>query len=138
MPAKDAFHDVVKRALINDGWTITHEPLILTIGRRDLYVDFGAEQPIGAEKDGRKIAVEVKSFVGKSDMNDFKNAMGAYVVYQSLLSRTEPDRTLYLAIEQAVHDGIFSEDFGEIISDDLHLRLLVFNESQEVISKWVN
>lgn len=75
MPAKDSFHHIVKNALIKDGWTITHDPFILTFGKRDLYVDFGAEPSIGAEKDNQKIAVEVKSFMGKSDMNDFKNAI---------------------------------------------------------------
>ena len=27
MPQKDVFHEVVKIALIKDGWTITHDPL---------------------------------------------------------------------------------------------------------------
>ncbi len=29
MPAKDIYHDVVKQALIKDGWTITDDPLRL-------------------------------------------------------------------------------------------------------------
>ena len=29
MPAKDAYHDAVKRALIKEGWTITDDPLHL-------------------------------------------------------------------------------------------------------------
>jgi hypothetical protein len=45
MPAKDFFHQIVKNALIKDGWKITHDPFVLTFGKRDLYVDFGAEQP---------------------------------------------------------------------------------------------
>jgi hypothetical protein len=28
MLTKDIYHDTVKRALIKDGWTITHDPLI--------------------------------------------------------------------------------------------------------------
>ncbi|MDZ7292331.1 MAG: XisH family protein [candidate division KSB1 bacterium] len=138
MPAKDSFHDIVKNALVKDGWKITHDPLILTFGRRDLYVDFGAELPIGAEKDGRKIAVEVKSFMGKSDLNDFKNAMGAYIVYQSILRRIEPDRTLYLAIEKNIYDGIFSEDIGDIVLEDFDVHIIIFEESKEVILKWLN
>ncbi|MBL7065471.1 MAG: hypothetical protein ISS49_14860 [Anaerolineae bacterium] len=27
MPRKDIFHTVVKRALVKDGWTVTHDPL---------------------------------------------------------------------------------------------------------------
>jgi len=137
MPARDSFHDAVKTALIKDGWNITHDPYTLTFGRRDLYVDFGAEQPIGAEKDGRKIAVEVKSFMGKSDMNDFKNAVGTYNVYQSILRRTEPDRILYLAIEKNIYDGIFTEEFGGVIVEDFNIHVVVFSEAKEVIIKWV-
>jgi len=36
MPAEDSFHDAVKNALIKDGWNITHDPLILGFGKRDL------------------------------------------------------------------------------------------------------
>ena len=39
MPAKDIYHNTVKNALINDGWTITDDPLILSIGKKDLFVD---------------------------------------------------------------------------------------------------
>jgi len=37
MPAKDLFHHTVKNALIKGGWKITHDPYILTFGKRDLY-----------------------------------------------------------------------------------------------------
>jgi hypothetical protein len=36
VPAKNIYHDAVVRALTADGWTITHDPLILTFGARDL------------------------------------------------------------------------------------------------------
>lgn len=26
MPRKDVYHELVKQALIDDGWTITHDP----------------------------------------------------------------------------------------------------------------
>jgi len=138
MPAKDSFHNIVKNALIKDGWKITHDPLILGFGKRDLYVDFGAELPLGAEKDGRRIAVVVKSFVGKSDINDFKNAIGSYVVYEAILERKDPDRTLYLAIEKNTYNGIFTEDIGNVVVEDLKVRLLLFDETKEVILKWLN
>lgn len=44
MPAKDIYHDTVKNALIKDGWNITNDPYILTIGRKDLFVDLAAEK----------------------------------------------------------------------------------------------
>jgi hypothetical protein len=62
MPAKDIYHNTVRTALEKDGWTITKDPLTLEIGDRSLFVDLGAEKILAAEKQGRKIAVEVKSF----------------------------------------------------------------------------
>ena len=74
MPAKDIYHDTVKNALIKDGWTITDDPLVISIGKKDLFIDLGAEKLIAAEKDSKKIAVEIKSFIGSSQVNDLKNA----------------------------------------------------------------
>ena len=50
MPAKDIYHDTVKRALQKDGWIITHDPFPLQIGRKRLSADLGAERLINAEK----------------------------------------------------------------------------------------
>jgi hypothetical protein len=98
MPARDIYHESVKKALIKNGWTITHDPLTLKWGVKDMYVDLGAEQFLAAEKGVHKIAVEVKSFVSPSEVQDLQNALGQYVLYHDILARTEPNRVLYLAI----------------------------------------
>jgi len=67
--AKDIFHETVKLALIKDGWTITSDPLTIRSDRIKLEVDLGAEKVFAAEKDGKKIAVEVKSFVNSSNIS---------------------------------------------------------------------
>jgi hypothetical protein len=92
MPAKDIYHDVVRNALLKDGWTITHDPFTLTVGQKDVFVDFGAERLLAAERGQEKIAVEIKSFVGASDIRDLELAVGQYALYRSLLRRLEPDR----------------------------------------------
>lgn len=79
MPAKDLLHDCVKNALIKDGWKITDDPLRLRYKGRKLYVDLGAERLLAAEKGEEKIAVEIKSFVGASEMNDLENALGRFI-----------------------------------------------------------
>ncbi|MEG3907028.1 element excision factor XisH family protein [Microcoleus sp. w1-18aA5] len=136
MPAKDLYHNVVKNALIKDGWRITHDPLRLKWGIKDMYVDLGAERILSAEKAGQKIAVEVKSFVGASDMNDLENALGQYLVYRSVIARTEPDRKLYLAITQSVFSELLSEPLGQIIRADYQVCLIVFAEQNEEIVQW--
>src|SRR6185312_10402773 len=77
MPASDRYHNCVRNALIKDGWVITHDPLRLSWGGKDMYVDLGAEQLISAEKGGRNIAVEVKTFGGPSEVDDLERALGA-------------------------------------------------------------
>ena len=137
MPARDLYHTALKNALIKDGWTITHDPLRLKWGVKDMYVDLGAEQVVTAEKAGQKIAVEIKSFVGASELNDIESAMGQYFVYRSVMTRTEPARTLYLAIHQEVFLDIFEEPLGRLLLEDYHVPLIVFDSQAEVILKWI-
>ena len=66
--AKDKFHQQVREALEKEGWTITHDPYKIMIGRRRGYIDLGAEI-IGAEKGDQIIAVEIKSFLGVPDLD---------------------------------------------------------------------
>src|SRR3989304_3412250 len=133
MSAKDIYHDSVKNALVKDGWVITHDPLILKWGRKDLYIDPGAERLMAAEKAGQKIAVEIKSFVSPSEVEDLKNAVGQFVLYHDILARAEPDRVLYLAIREAVFASVFEEPIGEVLLENRRVRLIVFDSQAEVI-----
>ena len=76
MPAKDIYHAAVRNALLKDGWTITHDPYTLTYGQRDVFVDLAAEKPIAAEKEGQRIAVEIKGFLGPSEVRELEVAVG--------------------------------------------------------------
>ena len=137
MPALDLYHDQAKNALVRDGWTITHDPLRLKWGGKDMYVDLGAEKIIAAEKGTQKIAVEVKSFIGASEMNDIENAMGKYVVYASVITRTEPDRKLYLGIHEETYLDIFESPLGELLLEDYQVHLMVFDLERERVIKWI-
>ena len=86
MPAKDRFHDLVVQALIDEGWTITDDPLHLVYGAQEFYVDLGLErEAIAAEKEGRQIAVEIKGFLRPAAMDDLEKALGQYRVYYNVL-----------------------------------------------------
>ena len=69
MPAKDIFHDAVRIGLEKDGWVITDDPLRIEVGDVEMYIDLGAEQVLAAEREGEKIAVEIKSFIGTSNIS---------------------------------------------------------------------
>lgn len=135
LPRKDAYHDLVRNLLERDGWIITHDPLRLIFAKRDVYIDLGAEAPIGAEKDGCKIAVEVKSFVGKSEVLDFENALGQYVLYKALLETQQPDRVLYLAVPDDVYLGILSELIAEEVLRRVAVRMVVFSPEGKL--QWI-
>ena len=47
---------------------------------------------------GKRIAVEVKSFLGDSPMRDLELALGQFLLYRSILEEQEFDRALFLAI----------------------------------------
>ena len=137
MPARDRYHDHVKSALLKEGWTITHDPLRLHWGLKDMYVDLGAEQLLAAEKDTRKIAVEIKSFVGLSEMDDLEKAIGQYIIYRAVMAEREPQRTLYLAIPTDAAQDIFEEPLGQLLLKNQLTRLIVFDPQTEVIIQWI-
>ncbi len=136
MPAKDFYHDIVRNALIKDGWTITHDPYPLKLGKKDLFIDLGAEKILAAEKGNDKIAVDIKSFVGRSVINDTENALGQYLIYRKLLMRKEADRVLFLAIDKETLNDTFSDELRELLTEDFEVRLLVFDKTSEEILEW--
>ncbi len=104
MPQKDHIHDVVKRALVADGWDVTDDPYVISYGERFLFVDLGAVEAsmrgpvggqfIGAQRGGSRIAVEIKDFRGKSMIASLEQAIGQYVLYRLLLNKVDPEREL--------------------------------------------
>jgi hypothetical protein len=139
VPAKNIYHDAVVHALTADGWTITDDPLRISFGNRDLYVDLGAERTtIGAEKGEQRIAVEIQSFLNPSPVRDLQEAVGQYDIYRAILTENESDRLLYLAVPLRVYEGLLTTRFGQLIVRRLDLRVLVFDHQKECVVQWIN
>ena len=138
MAARDIFHDAVKQALEKAGWRITHDPLSLQIGGVEMYIDLGAEQLIAAEKEGEKIAVEIKSFVAVSAIYEFHLAIGQYRNYQLALLQEDPERVLYLAVPEDAYDRFFTLQFVQDALRYNAVRYLVYDVQAEVIVQWQN
>lgn len=51
MPRLDTYHNVVRVALVKDGWTITDDPLVIQFEDLTMYADLGAEKIIAAQKE---------------------------------------------------------------------------------------
>jgi XisH protein len=136
MPRRDLYHAAVRQALITDGWTITHDPYTLSFGARHGFVDLAAERAIAAERGGQKIAVEIKSFAGPSPVNDLGEAVGQYLLYRSWISRTDPDRELFLAVDPDTATVVFGDISAQVLLDDYAIKLLVVDTMQERIVAW--
>jgi hypothetical protein len=137
MAKRDLYHEQVKQALIKDGWTITHDPFALEIGDRRLEADLAAERLIGAEKGVRRIVVEIKSFLGRSTVNDLEQALGQYMLYQRIMEYQRIDRELYLAVPTRTFETIFTVPLGRILLSPQLVCLLVFDDRREEIVSWI-
>ncbi|MBD2594200.1 XisH family protein [Nostoc spongiaeforme FACHB-130] len=137
MSARDAFHEVVKTALEKDGWLITHDPYPLQAGTFDLAIDLGAEKVIAAEREGWKIAVEIKSFLGPSKISEFYGALGQFIAYRSALNSQDPQRVLYLAVSSDIYERFFATSFIQGLVVQNQLLLLIYDIDREVIERWL-
>jgi hypothetical protein len=127
MPAQDIFHPSVCIALKKDGWNITHDPLYLKVNDIEFYIDLGAE---------RLIALEIKSFLGASEVTEFHLALGQILNYRLALKQEEPDRILYLAIPQDTYEDFFSRQFIQDAVAEYKIKLLIFNSLTQKIVLW--
>lgn len=105
--ARDIFHNLVRSALEQEGWTITDDPYRLKLDRVKFEIDLAAERIIAAERENEKIAVEIKSFVNPSVVTDFYGALGQFLSYHLVLQEVDPRRTLYLAIPLETYNRFF-------------------------------
>ena len=137
MARRDIYHDRVKRALQKEGWTITHDPFPLKIGEKRLSADLGAERLIAAEQGLLKIVVEIKSFLGHSEVRDLQQAIGQYIMYRRVLDKANSGRLLYLAVTESTYEAVFDIELGQIFLEDNFVRLIVFDEEKEVITRWM-
>lgn len=139
LPARNIHHTAVIQALKDDGWTITHDPLLIRFGDRRLFIDLGAERgTIGAVRGSERIAVEIASFVADSPVRDLQEAIGQFVVYRTLLSQEEPERSLFLGVSTRVYDSILSEPLGQLVAAEVRLRVLVFDPHEQKVVRWIN
>lgn len=105
--ARDKFHYVVRTALEKEGWNITADPYEINVDDVDFEIDLAAEQLLAAEREGRKIAVEIKSFISTSNVSDFHTALGQFLNYRDALDKIDPERQLYLAVRLSIYDSFF-------------------------------
>lgn len=101
-----------------------------------MQIDLGAEKIIAADKDGQKIAVEIKSFLGASAISEFHTALGQFLNYRLALEEQDPKRVLYLAVLLDTYDTFFTLQFIQGAIKRYQLKLIIYDPQKEVIVKW--
>jgi hypothetical protein len=133
VPKRDAYHSIVKTALVRDGWTVTHDPLVVRYKGLRVYVDLAAEK---ASPDS-KIAIEVKVFGGHSTVDDFEKAIGQYNLYRDILRRKKIKRELFLANATKAYKKLGRIPALLESASDQKVHLLIFDEQSEEVVEWI-
>lgn len=135
--AKDLYHDNVRLALEKDGWRITHDPYPVKVEDVGYEIDFGAEPLIAAEKEEQLIAIEVKSFVGPSTINEFHRAVGQFNDYSVALEIQDPSRVLFLAIPEDIWFRFFQKRIIQKSLARVRAKVLVYNPHTNTLVQWI-
>jgi hypothetical protein len=137
MPTQDLYHDVVRDALRKDGWRIMHTALQLKARAEASAGELWEGPWLIADKDERKVAVAVSSFVGRSSPEDILQTWRQLALSRSRLHAVDSDRVVYLAVRQATYSACFGGTEGNLLLEKEHMQLLVFDPRAEVIVQWV-
>jgi XisH protein len=136
MSRRDRSHESLRRALEKDGWRITADPLVLQLEGTDLKADLGAEKTFAAEKDGRKIAIELKEFTAVSGVSELEKTMGQIQLYQWALDVQEPERILFLAVSETAYVRHFEKPLFRLAVQRNKINLLIYQLDSEAIVEW--
>lgn len=136
--ARDIIHEPVKKAIEKAGWTITDDQYTIVYAEFTIYADLAAERILAAERGKQKIAIEIKSFLSRSAVQDIKEALGSYEMYQAFLAEVEPDRKLYLAISEKAYHDTFSLEAVQLLMKRFAIPLIVVDVDQKEVVVWID
>jgi hypothetical protein len=137
MARDDKFFHNVKEALQKDGW-ITTDPFTLRNGNVTFHMDIAAEKVILlAENKKEQIIVEVKSFAGKSFINEFHRSIGQHRNYGLMLKTNNIARKLYLAIPEDIYKNKFAEPFIMEATIANNMSIVTYDPTINRIIQWL-
>ncbi|AOC54424.1 FdxN element excision controlling factor protein [Microcystis aeruginosa NIES-2481] len=71
-------------------------------------------------------------------MRYFEIALGQYILYRNLISLTEPEYQIYLAIKDSIYENFFQRESIQDIVKINQLLLLVVEMEKEKILQWID
>jgi len=134
MPAKDRYHDALKRALLKEGWAIDDEQITLTVDERHLWIDLQISHHVSRQI----FLVEVKELSEvDSPIEALANALGKIALYRLAIRLEKIEIPIVLAVSEASYNGILSEVIGQHSVTEANIPLIVFNPQKEEIVLWM-
>lgn len=82
--------------------------------------------------------MEIKSFLGDSEIDDLEKAIGQFVLYRAVLAARQPDRILFLAVPENVARDVFDAPLGRLMVANESVRFFGFDSESEVITRWIH
>lgn len=137
MPRKDTFHQTVKEALEKDNWVITHDPLFVpTEGGNNFFIDLGSEKIVGIKKEGRQIAVEIKSFDENNPMYDFYEILGQFLIYNIALSEQFLHWELFIAMSKTGYYKLKEAPIFNKAMQQFNMQFIIIDKVSKTIIEW--
>lgn len=75
--------------------------------------------------------------MGLSDLDQFEDAMGQFLIYLFALNKREPDRVLFLAIPHLFYENFFEDPFFVDLAAHYNLKIAVFDQYKPKILQWI-
>ena len=92
---------------------------------------------MAAEKRGHRIIVEVKSFLGRSFIQDLEKAVGQYLIYRDILEEIGLNFTIYMGVTGGVWRSNFQRKLAQMIIKRHRLKLLIVDSQKEEVEQWI-
>jgi len=71
-----------------------------------------------------------------SILHDFLLAVGQYYVYKTILSKSEPNRTLYVALPDFIYNRIIKYEWAQEVVRNLSMKFILYDTNQKSITIW--
>ena len=82
--------------------------------------------------------MEIKSFLGPSEIADLEKAIGQFALYRAILAERDPERKLFLAVPQSTLIDVFQEPLGTLLLNKNLARVVGFDPEKKEVTQWLN
>lgn len=131
MKNKYNFHEVVKNALVKDGWNLKDENFQVSFGTGDVN---DTETLMIFDKDQTEIAVISDTFLTASQMQDFHFFVGRYLSVRLLLQTKGFDFQLFSAVTASDFQSFYNKE----ILEKEQILLIIYDFEKQKIIRWSN